>query len=203
MKEHTNFETGVLPFIIATLGEGAALFGWVQLFGDGRYLLATLVLWAGFLAERLAVLFWVNKNFGTTVGVASTAKPAWQRLLGVLAITLSEILIWVAFFLIAARFGYVAGFVVLFVLEQLEHSMELGLLKGQPMASFFLDRTALTITALEAAGGVAMLYLVQNGRLWEGGLVLLAALAVEHVVQGGKIKPEAVPAAATAAGGAA
>jgi len=191
MKPHTSFETGVLPFIIATLGEGAALFYWVQLFDDGRFLLATLVLWAGFLAERLAVLFWVNKNFGTTVGVASAAKPAWQRVLGILAITLSEILIWVAFFLIAERFGYVAGFVVLFVLELLEHSMELGLLKGQPMASFLLDRTALTITALEAAGGVAMLYLVKSGRVWEGGLVLLAALAVEHVVQGGKIKPEA------------
>lgn len=201
MKEHANFETGVLPFVIATLGEGAALFYWVQLYGRGEVLLATLVLWAGFLAERLAVLFWVNKNFGTTVGVASTAKPAWQRVLGILAITLSEILIWVAFFHVAARFGLVVGFVVLFVLEQLEHSMELGLLKGRPMPSFFLDRTALTITAIEAAGGVAMLHLVQSGRVWEGGLVLLVALAVEHVVQGGKIKPEA-PAAALAAGGA-
>lgn len=191
MDRIMKFETGTLPFIIATIGEFTGLFGWLHYHRQDRFAMAALVLFCGFLAERVAVLFWVNKNFGTTVGVASTAKPAWQRFLGLMAITWSEIAIWVVFFWVYTRFGPLPALVVLYALELGQHAADLGLLKGKPIREFLLDGTAHFITVVEAGGGTAMVYFVLAGQPWIGAAVMLACLAVEHVVQGGMIRPAA------------
>ena len=49
-----------LPFVIATGGEFIGLFFWLQYWDAGSYILGAIVLWAGFITERIVVLGWVN-----------------------------------------------------------------------------------------------------------------------------------------------
>ena len=202
MSRWLKFEPGTLPFIIATVGEFCGLFGWLHFQLQGRWLVAGIILFLGFLAERLAVLFWVSKNFGTDVGVTSAAKPAWQRFLGLMAITCSEIVIWVVFLWMYQHYGLVVGLVVLYALELCQHAADLALLKQKPFKMFLTDFTAHFITVIEAGGGTAMVYFVLAGQPMLGGAIMLACLAVEHVVQGGMIKPAAASASPAVAGGA-
>lgn len=203
MSRWLKFETGTLPFIIATVGEFCGLFGWLHFQLQERWLVAGVVLFLGFLTERLAVLFWVSKNFGADVGITSASKPAWQRFLGLMAITCSEIVIWVVFLWMYLHHGLVVGLIVLYALELCQHAADLALLKQMPFKTFLTDFTAHFITVIEAGGGTAMVYFVLAGQPMLGGAIMLACLAVEHVVQGGMIKPTAAPATSPApAGGA-
>ncbi len=177
-----------LPFVIATAGEFVALYFWLQLFEQSAYVSATLVLWAGFLVERIAVLYWVKVNFGGDIGIAADAKPWWQKLIGLLLICLGEITIWVGFVFAERYFGWPAAFAVLFVGEQIEHSVELGLLSRTSWLEFVVSRQATAITVLETLGGVAWLYFVRQGQPQLGGLMLLIGLTIEHVIQGDAIK---------------
>jgi hypothetical protein len=183
-----EFQTTKLPFIVATGGEFVALYFWLYFWDRQAFVLATVLLWGGFLTERLAVLYWVKENFGGDRGIAADSKPWYEKLIGLGLICLSEISIWVIFVFVTDLFGYVAGAVVLFIGEQLEHSMELGLLAQKPMRSFIFTWSATFITVLEVAGGVAWLYLVRHGQPQLGGLCILAGLTVEHVVQGNAIR---------------
>lgn len=183
-----EFRDTKLPFMVATGGEWVALYFWLYYWDRQHFLLATVLLWAGFLTERIAVLYWVKVNFGGDRGIAADDKPWYAKLIGLLAICLSEISVWVIFVFVTDTFGYVAGAVVLFIGEQLEHSMELGLLAQKPMRSFIFSWNATFITVLEVAGGVAWLYMVRHGQPQLGGLFMLAGLTVEHVVQGNAIR---------------
>ncbi|WP_442505849.1 di-heme-cytochrome C peroxidase [Novipirellula sp. SH528] len=177
-----------LPFVIATAGEFIALYYWLLLFDQSSYLLATIVLWAGFLVERIAVLYWVKENFGGNIGIAADHKPWWQKLIGLLLICLSEITVWVLFVFAQHYFGWTAAFLVLFVGEQIEHSIELGLLSQTSWLKFVASRQATVITVLETLGGVAWLYLVRHDQAQLGGMMLLIGLTIEHVIQGDAIK---------------
>jgi hypothetical protein len=177
-----------LPFVIATGGEFVALYWWLVYFDQQSYVLATVILWAGFLTERIAVLYWVKVNFGGSVGIAADHKPWWKKLLGLLLICLSEIVVWVTFVFVYDWFGIWAAFAVLLIGEQMEHSLELGLLAKRDWKAFLFTWSATAITILEAVGGIAWLYLVRHGQPQLGGLMILAGLTVEHVVQGDAIR---------------
>ena len=69
-----SFKVNVLPFIVATLGEFTALYFWLWFFREEQYLLAVVILLAGFLAERIAVLYWVSQVFGAEVGITGSKK---------------------------------------------------------------------------------------------------------------------------------
>ena len=194
-----GFAREKLPFIIATGGEFLGLYFWLHFWDAGSYLLATLILWAGFLTERIAVLGWV-KYFHTKMeakypnqSVDKSAddfknKPKAQQLLHLLAICLSEISIWVAFVFAYDSYGIAAGFAVLLIGEQLEHSMELALIAHRKITDYIPTWNALKITLLEAGGGLAWIWFVRNGQPQLGGLLMLVGLTIEHVVQGNKIK---------------
>lgn len=188
-----------LPFIVATGGEFLGLYFWLYLWDTGHPVLATLVLWAGFLTERIAVLGWVVYFHAKMAAKypnqppdqsASDIKnqPKAQQLLHLLLICLSEISIWVAFVFVFERYGALAAFTVLLVGEQLEHSMELGLIAQRPISEYIPTWNALKITLLEAGGGIAWLWLARHQQPQVGGLIMLLGLTIEHVVQGNKIK---------------
>ena len=105
-----------------------------------------------------------------------------------LFICLTEITIWVAFVLVYDRFGWFAAFAVLVIGEQLEHSMELGLIARRPMREYILSLNALSITLLESVGGIAWLWLWRHGQPQLGGAIFLVGLTIEHVVEGQSIK---------------
>ena len=185
-----DFKKDVLPFITATAGEFLALYYWLQFWDDGNRVLASIVLWAGFLVERISVYLWLQLVYRPKEGVASQATPLWQTALGLIAITLTEILIWVLWLWLAddVNFWLAAG--VLLVLMLGEHSWEMSLVKKTKPLSYVTDRKTIFYTLIETAGGVAWLWLVRDGEPLWGGLILLAALSVEHVLQGSQLKPD-------------
>jgi hypothetical protein len=183
-----EFAKARLPFIIATGGEFVALYFWLHFFDQQEYLLATLTLWSGFLVERIAVLYWVKVNFGGNIGIAADHKPWWKKAIGLFLICLSEITVWVIFVYVYDRFGILPAFIVLFIGEQIEHSVELGLLAQRSWLKFVFSKSATMITLLEALGGIAWLYLVRHGQPQLGGAMILLGLTIEHVVQGNAIK---------------
>lgn len=188
-----------LPFIVATGGEFIGLYFWLYYWDLGSYALATIVLWAGFLTERISVLGWVM-YFHTKMEAkypdqppdksASDFKnkPKAQQLVHLFLICLSEISIWVVFVIAYEYYGWPASLVVLIIGEQLEHSMELGLIAHRPIKDYIPTWNALKITLLEAIGGVLWIYMVRHEQAQLGGLFLLIGLSIEHVVQGKKIQ---------------
>jgi hypothetical protein len=190
-----SFKKNILPFILATVGEFTALFFWLYLFYKGeQHALALIILLAGFLTERLAVLYWVSQVFGAEVGITGSHKAWWQKLLGLLAITVSEIVVWVAWFYLDRYVGTIAGALVLIIGEQLQHSWDLALLNGKKIRDYIAHPTAIFITVLEAGGGMLMLHFFKsegNYHFLIGGVIMLVALTIEHVVQGGLIHPQA------------
>ena len=187
-KSLGQFAKERLPFIIATGGEFIALYFWLYYFDLQHYALATLLLWTGFLVERVAVLYWVKVNFGDDVGIAAKKKPLWKKALGLFLICLSEITVWMLFVWTYDYIGFWPAFAVVFIGEQLEHSMELGLLSKTSMWKYVFSWDATFITVLEAFGGIFWLYLVRNGQPQLGGAMILLGLTIEHVVQGNAIK---------------
>jgi hypothetical protein len=197
----TGFVYDRLPFVIATGGEFIALFFWLQYWDAGSEVLAVIVLWAGFLTERIAVLGWVNHfdaqmhfkypDYRLPPGtVQFKDKPKAQQFAHLLLITLSEIVIWVVALYVFDRYGWVAALAVLLVGEQLQHSMELGLIAHRPIGDYIPTWNALKITLFETIAGVIWIGLVRHGQPQLGGLFLLIGLSIEHVVQGAKIKTD-------------
>jgi len=179
---------GKLPGYIATGGEWIALYFWLIFFDQGSYLLATAVLWAGFLVERLSVWVWINFSFGDRLELPGDDKPGWEKLLGLFVICLSEILFWMIFVGVYDYFGMVPAFVVIFVGEQVQHSVELAVLADRNWKDFLFTRKASTITLFEALGGITWIYMARHGQPQIGGLLLLAGLTIEHKLQGNAIK---------------
>lgn len=55
-----DLKTDILPFVLATAGEFAALYFWLLFLDQGRWVLANVLLWAGFAVERTAVYLWIR-----------------------------------------------------------------------------------------------------------------------------------------------
>lgn len=188
-----------MPFVIATGGEFIGLFFWLAYWDAGSYVLATIVLWSGFLVERIVVLGWVN-HFQTQMEAKYPDRPAdknvqdfknkpkAQQLVHLLLICLSEISIWVSVVFVFDAYGWVPAFAVLVTGEQLQHSLELGLIAHRPIGDYIPTWNALKITLLEAIGGITWIWMVRHGQPQLGGLFLLIGLSIEHVVQGAKIR---------------
>ena len=196
-----SFVKDRLPFIVATGSEFIGLYFWLYFLDQGgiNLLLATIMLSAGFLSERIAVLGWVKyfhtklqAQFGFTAdGTAGSdikQKSTAGALLHLFLICLSEITIWVAFVLVFDRWGWVPAFAVLMVGEQLQHSLDLALIARRPISVYIPSGNALLITVLEGIGGIAWLWLLRHGQPQVGGAILLIGLSIEHVVQGQRIK---------------
>jgi len=198
--------TDVLPFVLATAGEFAALFFWLHYMDQGRFLLANVVLWAGFALERGAVLAWIRYVYreragaGGAAGAQAPAGLSLRTLAGVFLITLSEILIWILWVAIAdGRIGWLAlsggaaagvAAIVLFALMQVQHSVEMAGLKGMAVKNYLTDRTTLFFTFMEVAGAVGWLWLVRADQPVAGAICLLVGLSIEHVIQGSQLRPD-------------
>jgi hypothetical protein len=191
-----GFYQGPWPFVIATGGEFVGLYFWLAYFDAGQYVLATIVLWAGFLTERYVVLNWTASFRGVLAAEYPDAphydsfqamRPI-QKLAKLLIITVTEITIWVTAVLVFDHVHWVAAFAVLIVGEQLQHSWELGLIASRPITDYIPTGKALTITLLETVGGIIWIGLVRHGQPQLGGLFILIGLSIEHVVQSKKIQ---------------
>src|SRR5690606_38181369 len=142
-----DFRMDVLPFILATAGEFVALFFWLQYIDQGRFWLANGILWGGFLLERISVITWIRTIYRKKEQV-EVKTPILAAIGGLLAITLSEILIWVFWVALADQKialglgvggAFAVAAVVLMVLMQVEHSVEMSLLKRKSPRNYLLN----------------------------------------------------------------
>lgn len=201
MFSNLNWRTDVLPFIFATGGEFAALFFWLRFADQGQMVTASIVLWVGFLIERAAVVLWLQYVYRQQEGEAPPQLNAnlWQAILGILFITLTEIVIWAIWFGLAGgnepgapdMGKHIIAAVVLFLLLQVQHSVEMGILRRKSTLDYITNPNTLFFTLMEALGGFGWLLFVRNDQEMLGALALLIGLSVEHVLQGSTLKPEA------------
>lgn len=201
MFSNLNWRTDVLPFIFATGGEFAALFFWLRFADQGQMVTASIVLWVGFLIERAAVVLWLQYVYRQQEGEAPPQLNAnlWQAILGILFITLTEIVIWAIWFGLAGgnepgapdMGKHIIAGVVLFLLLQVQHSVEMGILRRKSTLDYITNPNTLFFTLMEALGGFGWLLFVRNDQEMLGALALLIGLSVEHVLQGSTLKPEA------------
>ena len=187
-----SFTRDVLPFIIATGGEFAALFFWLRFLDDGRWLLANVLLWAGFLVERIAVVTWLRFAYRQAEGAAPEGPglPLWKAAIGLLLITLSEILIWLAWLWVADTINFWLAAVALMLLMLIEHSVEMSFVKKTGPFAWMGNGRTIFFTLMEVLGGVGWLYYVRHDSPWLGALFLLVGLSIEHVLQGSQLKPD-------------
>lgn len=189
-----NPRTDVLPFVAATVGEFAALFYWLRLLEAGQPWMAAGVLWAGFTVERVAVVLWILFVYTPQDANAPPRPPLWRSALTLVAITVSEVLIWVAWLAIATTSGHLLAGAVLMALMLAEHSVEMSLIKRTPPFAFVGNAKTIFFTVMEVLGAMGWLYLTWNGRPLAGAAMLLIGLSVEHVLQGSQLKPEGMTA---------
>ena len=199
MLDRLDFQTDILPFIIATAGEFAALFFWLRFLDAGQFVLANVLLWAGFAVERLSVYLWIRYVYRNREG-RTVRQPLGVTVAALFVITLSEVLIWVLWLALAdgqiavaaaapATNMAVAG-VVLMVLMTIEHSVEMGALKQTSPWPYVTSSSTLLFTFMEVAGAVGWLAFVRADRPLLGALCLLVGLSIEHVLQGSDLRPE-------------
>lgn len=200
--DRLDFKTDVLPFFIATAGEFAALYFWLQFLDAGQFVRANVLLWAGFAVERISVYLWIRYVYRSR-GDGPVEQSLGVTVAGLFLITLTEVLIWILWLALAdgtigaiaaapATNMAVAG-VVLMVLMTIEHSVEMGALKRTTPLAYVTSPSTLLFTFMEVAGAVGWLAFVRADRPLLGALCLLVGLSIEHVIQGSDLRPDTGP----------
>lgn len=198
--DRLDFKTDVLPFIIATAGEFAALFFWLRFLDAGQFVWANVLLWAGFAVERISVYLWIRYVYRSRGG-GPVQRSLLVTVAGLFVITLSEVLIWILWLALAdGQIGAIAAApatnmavagVVLMVLMTIEHSVEMGVLKQTNPLAYVTSPSTLLFTFMEVAGAVGWLAFVRADRPLVGALFLVVGLSIEHVIQGSDLRPDA------------
>lgn len=188
--KNINFKTDLLPFLIATIGEFVALHYWLSFMAQDQMVWACILLWVGFGIERGSVAFWLQKVYLPQVGFASTAIPLWQRLLGWTFITFTEIVIWVIWYKAIGPFGHLWAGAILYVLMLLEHSAEMALVKQKSMWMYAGKFKTHFYTLMETLGAMGWMYFFLQGQMGWAVACLLIGLSIEHIIQGGGLKPK-------------
>ena len=182
-----DFRRDIVPFLIATIGEFTALVLWLYWLEKSATTQANVALWVGFTIERIAVAVWVRKVYAVNAGV--TSKPIWVTAIFLLIITIAEVAIWDVWLRTSNAEGVLTGLALLFVLIHALHSLEMGAVKGRSPLIYAVSLRTLFYSVMEAVGGAGWLWLHWRGQVVAGALVLLVGLTIEHVVQGGGLKP--------------
>lgn len=187
-----DFRRDIAPFLVATIGEFAALTGWLILLGDHRTAAADALLWSGFAIERIAVASWVRSVYAPGEGVASS--PLWEMGLFIIVITIAEVGIWSVWLDSTTTRGVWLAGGLLLVLIHVLHSIEMGAVKRKNPLVYAVNVRTIFFSIMEAAGATAWIALRNDHHPLRGALALLVGLTVEHIIQGGTLKPDPAPA---------
>ncbi|MEL6143550.1 MAG: hypothetical protein AAFU67_18260, partial [Bacteroidota bacterium] len=121
-------------------------------------------------------------------------------LLGLFIITLSEVLIWIFWLNLADgkiawlaspyfMTNFIIAGVVLMALMLVEHSIEIGALRNNPLLKHVTNPKTILFTFMEVAGAMGWLYFVRTGDPFLGAVCLLVGLSIEHILQGSDLRP--------------
>jgi hypothetical protein len=186
-----DFSRDVAPFLIATLGEFIALFYWLKFKDLNKGLDSVLILWAGFIVERVAVLRWARTIYREAANQpVEPDRPWWLQALAVAGAILVEVLIWSLWLYAADRAGWLIGGLALLIAMQVLHGVEMASLKQTKLFMYVGNPRTLLFTLMEVFGAILWLHFVRASQPIWGGTALLIGLSVEHVVQGIMLKPE-------------
>ncbi len=183
-----NFRRDIAPFLVATIGEFVALTGWLILLGNHRTGAADVLLWSGFAIERIAVASWVRSVYAP--GEGDTSSPLWQIGLFIIAITIAEVAIWSVWLGSTTTWGIWPAGGLLLVLIHVLHSIEMGSVKRKSPLVYAVNIHTIFFSIMEAAGATAWIALRNDHHPLRGALALLIGLTVEHIIQGGTLKPD-------------
>ncbi len=178
-----------LTLIVLSLFEFLGLVLWIQQVNSGNYLIGAVILAAGLSLERFTVYVTMIRPIARDERIGLYTQRFTIQ--GV-----RETLIWVAWLWIALNLGairYIAALVFLFVTMLLEHSVDVAEHNGVPRLSYLNHPKVLLLTAIEAIGATAWLYLLHQGQDTTALGVLFVAFIAEHIFQGQmvEIKPAA------------
>ena len=190
--KNLDFKTDILPFLIATIGEFIALVFWLYFSDKDMLVVANLLLWTGFLIERIAVVLWLRFVYRKKQGLPLPKFKWWQIPVGLVAVTWTEILVWFIWLYVANHYGSWWGLIVLSPLMLLEHSAEMGLVKRCNLLKYFTNKKTIFFTIMEVGGAVAWFHFVRAGQPVIGIIILLVGLSIEHIIQGSELKPDAI-----------
>lgn len=188
MNSVLSFKKDLLPFLIATIGEFIALHYWLTYLELGNFILANILLWIGFGIERGSVAFWLQRVYKPTVGINNGKVSVWLQVFGWLFITFTEIVIWVIWYKCIPHIGHIGAGVVLYVLMLVEHSAEMGLVKGKNILVYTKVLKTHFYTLMETLGAMGWIYFHTTGRPGIGITCLIIGLSIEHIIQGGGLK---------------
>jgi hypothetical protein len=150
-------------------------------------LIAVLVLWAGFIVERLMVVIWLN----VPKRIITPGGQLRSRTLVLAGVTLAEIVVWVVWILVAEAHEPAFGTAVLFVGIHLVHSYEVALIKHRQFTPVLVSGEVVFLTILEAVGGAGALWLATRGWTLFPLLLIGLALLIEHIAQVTALKRDA------------
>jgi hypothetical protein len=190
MSRKLNFKTDVIPFLIATIGEFVALHYWLLYMDIGYFILANVLLWAGFIVERGSVAMWIRKVYRPKEGITSEDVPFGKQLIGWFGITFSEILIWIIWFYAVEYTGNIVACIILYPLMLIEHSVELGLVKRKNLLLHTIDLKTHFFTLMEVLAAALWIYFYQKGQIELAALALFTGLAIEHIIEGSALVPD-------------
>ncbi len=185
-----NYKKDAKTFTIATVGEFCALVLWIYYLDQGYVVLSVILLLAGFLVERLTVLNWVKSIRADNKIFANISW--WLKAVEILIITISEIVIWMIWYYAFKEFGHLVSFLILLPLMQIEHSVEMALLKKESWKKYILKKKVIVFTLFETVGAALALYFYTSEEYILAALALLIGLSVEHVIQGVNLREKQV-----------
>jgi hypothetical protein len=175
----------------ATLIEGLAIYRWLRLHQDGSPWWGFAGLAAGEALETAALVHGTrraaSKRWGELEPAARAHSRKVDRITGVAGML--EGGIWGSWRASVDRLSSVsrprqviAGGIVLFVPMHLKHQVESAAIRDTPFSTALLSTSGTFASAMEVAGAVACLALIEDGHVVLAGVALGGGLMIEHLV---------------------
>ena len=173
--------------VIATVIEANGIFWWLWLYAHGDPWWGLLVLVIGESAETLLFRTGTTRDTRERWGSLDATSPGITHFRTVqrrvLATGIAEVLIWVLWLYVAEDVGWGAAAGALLVLMHLKHHVEVATIRDRRFRSGLFSVHGTFASALEVAGGVVCLHLIDDDRFLLAGVALGVAILLEHAIQ--------------------
>ncbi len=183
----------LISVVVATAVEAPAVYIWLRLHESGHETWGLLVLVVGESLETALALRLITTQGGRETGrLHQEAAGAHIRRVKqhVSAGCAAEIGVWVLWLALADGAGQPVAAVVLLVLMHIKHHAELSAVRDTPFRSGLFSGSLGFASAMEAAGAVACLALLRDGRPVLAAVVWGIGLSIEHTILVGKLHSE-------------
>jgi hypothetical protein len=177
--------TRLVSIVVVTAIEAPSVYMWLRLHESGHDWWGFVILAAGETLETALALRLVSQSGGRELAAAHREVAATHLRglrLQVGAGCAAEIAIWVLWLALADEVGQLPAAVVLLVLMHLKHHAEMSAVHDTPYTTGLFAGWLNLASAMEAAGAVACLALLRDGRPVLAAVAWVIGLSIEHTV---------------------